>query len=231
MPITGKPVIHAAALVLFGLAMYPAMASAQLAPSSVVETFDAELLGAMKNPASPGPAGRYERLVPAMAAAFDLAEMTERESSTHWSRLTTSQKERLVAAYGAFETALFADWFDAYVGQSIAVEGSHVGADGTVTVNTVMSGGVPALSLDYLVRAGKDGRWQIVDVRYGGWLSVVECRRSEFTEILAHGGVETLISRLDAVRQAALGHPDNAAAPHLLQPRTDQWTLPVYPID
>lgn len=236
MPITGKPVLKAAALILLGIGLAGhSAASAQTPPvqaSAVVETFDAELLEAVRNARALGPMGRYDRLMPAMAAAFDMAAMTERESSSRWRNLTPDQKKRLIAAFAAFETALYADWFDVDVGQTIDISDSHVGVDGAVTVRTVMNGGgVPALYLDYLVRADKDGRWHIVDVRYGGWLSEVEKRRDEFSNVLDHNGVESLIARLDARRQAALAHADNQTAPHLLQPRTDQWSLPVYPIN
>jgi hopanoid biosynthesis associated membrane protein HpnM len=233
MPIPGKSILCAALLAVSAPAVQSAaLAEPQPGAAAVVEAFDNDLLDAMRKGGGLGPKVRYERLAPVMTQAFDMAEMAEKEASPHWAHLTADQKTRLVAAYAAFEAAQYAEWFDAYVGQNFRIGEIRTLPDGVVEVSTVMSGGgVPALPLEYRLRAGRDGGWRIVDVRYAGWLSVVERRHAEFLNLLDHAGAEILIARLDTKRQEALAHADNPAAPHLLQRRTDQWSLPVYPLN
>lgn len=237
MPIKPKSALAAVAVALLTLApaaRSPA-ASPDSAPSaaiSVVEIWDSALLDSMKDARELGPRGRYRRLAPTMDAAFDMAAITRQEAAARWAGLTPDQKARLIGAFGGFEAAQFASWFDAYVGQSFQIGGTRAAADGEVEVTAVMSGGgIQALSLDYVLRPGEDGVWRIVDIRYGGWLSIVERRRSEFSVVLGQEGVEALIARLDSMRRATLSRTDTIAAPHVLQPRTDQWSLPVYPIN
>ena len=216
---------------LFG-AGSPRAAETPAGPQATVEVFDAALLAAMRQAGTLGPQGRYASLEPSMAQAFDMTAMIEKTLKTRWKYLTEDQRTRLVAAFSRFETAQYAAWFDTFTGQSFQVGSARPAPDGGVMVSSVMTGGGgPVLSLDYVVAAGADGSWKIVDVRYAGWMSDVERRSSEFTDIVARLGVEELIARLDAGSQSTLSRGDNHAAPHLLQFRTELWSVPLPAID
>gem|GEM_PF-4938800 len=158
--------------------------------------------------------------------------MAQRIMKARWKHLTDDQKARYVAAFARFETAQYAAWFDTYTGQSFQVGPAQPIPGGGMMISSVMTGGGgPKLVLDYSVAQGEDGGWRIVDVRYAGWMSVVDRRSSEFVDITARLGVEALIARLDASTQSALARADDHAAPHLLQYRTELWSLPLPAID
>ena len=220
----------AGGLFLCGPGTAPA-AQTQSAPQAVVESFDSDLLAAMRQAGSVGPKGRFDILAPSVARAFDMNAMTERMLKARWSHLTEEQKGRLAAAFGRFEAAQYAAWFDTFTGQSFQVGAAHPAPGGGTAVPSTMSGGGgPALALEYIV-AEEEGGWKIVDIRYNGWMSDVERRASEFNAILTRSGVDALVARLDAVGQSVLARGDNRAAPHLLQSRIELWSVPLPAID
>jgi len=222
------------AALCFGLLASPGVTqdNPPTAAAAVVASLDAALLDAMKDARGLGPRGRFARLGPAIRGSFDLDDMTRAAAWKHWERLSAEQRRQLADSFACFETAQYADWFDSYAGQSFSVTGTRILADGSAVVGTVMSGGGgPSLSLDYVLRADSAQHWRIVDVRYNGWMSEVERRRSEFAEVLDHGGIAVLLAKLDSGRQAALDHADNVAKPHLLEPIRDLWSIQVPPID
>jgi ABC-type transporter MlaC component len=218
------PMFLKTAPLLLGLCLIPSaglFAQSPVAdPRAVVESFDAELVDAMRHAAQLGPAGRYAQLAPAVARTFDTRLMVQHALKRRWSRLTEDQRGRL------------AEWFDVYSGQSFHVGLPRPGPAGSVLVASRMEGGGgPALPLEYVLARDDAGAWGIVDIRYSGWLSEVERRSSEFTTIVDHAGIEALIARLDAGSRAALDHADDRVSPHLLRPRVDLWSVPLQPID
>jgi phospholipid transport system substrate-binding protein len=196
-------------------------------PASVVDSFDTALLDAMKNAVALGPKGRFERLAPAMAEHFDLAAMTRDIAGAQWNHLSLDQRDRLVSAFSRFEAALFADWFDSYAGQSFQVKDIAARDDEIATIGVILPRGSAPLRLEYVLRAKSPGVWRIVDVRYDGWVSAVERRRSEFAELFNHYGFEGLMARLDAKGSELLDHSDNIAAPHLQEPLRNFWSIPI----
>jgi len=211
------------------LAAAPVFATAA-GPGARADSFDTALLDTMKSARSLGPQGRYDRLVPVMKEDFDFTGMTRDIAGMQWSRLAPEQQSRLVTAFSRFETAMFADWFDSYAGQSFQVKDVVIRNDDVATVGVALSGAGPVLRLEYVLRVDSAGGWHIVDVRYEGWMSVVERRREEFAEIMSRYGFEELMARLEAKGHELVDHADNAASPHLQRPIRDLWDRPLMPI-
>src|SRR5579859_6559695 len=218
------------AAALFCLCL-PAWGLAAAEPVSVVNEFNAALMDAMQNAHALGPKGRFERLGPVMREKFDLAAMTRDVAGQHWNKLTDAQREKLVAAFSRFEVAIFADWFDSFAGQSFQVKDMVTRNDEIATVGVELTVSPTPLRLDYVLRADPSGTWRIVDIRYEGWMSTVERRRSEFTELFNHDGYDVLMARLEEKGAELLDHPDNPASSHLREPLRDLWSISFAPID
>lgn len=208
----------------------PALGAAASEPVAAVNEFDAVLLDAMKNAPALGPKGRYERLAPVMREKFDLAAMTHEIAGAHWNRLDDGQKAKLVESFSRFEVAIFADWFDLYEGQSFQVKDVVTRNDEIATIGVDLAGAAKTLRLEYVLRADAGGAWRIVDVRYEGWMSTVERRRSEFADLFGHEGYDVLLARLDKKGAELLDHADNPNSSHLKQPLLDLWKISFSPI-
>jgi phospholipid transport system substrate-binding protein len=188
--------------VLLSLALAAALAAAPasadpVAPQAVVQSFYDTLLGVMKGSKDLGFIGRYERLKPAIEAAYNLPLMSRLSIGPQWQSLTPEQQEKMAAAFDAFTIATYANRFDDYSGEKFEVLPETTPASGGVIVQTrvVKSNGEP-VTLNYLMRQS-DGRWQIIDVFLSGTISELAVRRSEFTSIIRRDGAQGLLQLLD----------------------------------
>ena len=175
----------------------PGPALAQAGPAEVVERLHAALLEVMREARSLGVRGRFQRLQPAMEAAFDLPAMARIAVGPSWTRMAPEQQAQIVQAFANWSIAIYADRFDGYSGESFATRDETALQNGDRLVRTVLSRPKDApVQLNYLMRPSADGRWRIVDVYLDGTISELASRRSEFTGLLREGGPERLIAAL-----------------------------------
>jgi phospholipid transport system substrate-binding protein len=103
-----------------------------------------------------------------------------------------------------YTIATYTNRFDDYSGQRFEVDPSPAANPNGMVVHTRL---VPAdgrlVSLDYLMRQGADGRWQVLDVYLNGTISELATRRAEFGAVLSRDGPDGLARMLDQ-RAAAL---------------------------
>jgi phospholipid transport system substrate-binding protein len=156
--------------------------------------------------------------------------MTREIAGAYWNRLNDDQKNRLVAAFSRFETAIFADWFDSFAGQTFQVTDKVTRNDDIATIGVALSATPDPLRLEYVLRADASGAWRISDIRYEGWMSTVERRHSEFTELFEHEGYDVVMARLEAKSVELLNHPDSANSTHLREPIRDLWSISFVPV-
>ena len=178
-------------------AAVPGLALAQAAdPRAVVERFHATLIELMRNAAQLGARGRYERLRPAMDAAFDLPAMTRIAVGPAWTGIAPDAQARLVQAFSDWTTANYASQFKGFSGESFTTTGEQTLQNGDRMVRTTLNRVNDApVQLNYLLRSGSAG-FRIVDVYLTGTISELASRRSEFTALLRDGGADRLVSDL-----------------------------------
>jgi phospholipid transport system substrate-binding protein len=200
-------------------------------PDNVVGAFQTALLNSMKNALALGPKGRFAALEPIMMQAFDMPHMTEMVTGTAWNRLSAAQQSRLVASFGRFEIAQFADFLDGYQGQAFQTTGTKPMENGDVVVSTTMNVSDPhqEIHLDYTTHRSADG-WKIDDIRFDQWMSVMARRSDEFKDILRRRGLENLIARLDRHTKSVLDSPDIVGASHVLNLRPGLAQVPILPL-
>ena len=155
----------------------------------------------MKQAKSLGLQGRYHRLEPVVARAYDIATMTRFAVGTSWTAIPVAQQQRLSEAFDRLTVASYAHNFDGYSGESFQTDPNvrTVGPDKVVTTETHLTSphGAP-VSIAYRMRQS-GGAWKIIDVFYNGSISQLTTRRADFAAALAQGGPAALIAHLNAL--------------------------------
>lgn len=165
-------------------------------PQDSVRNFYGVLLATMKNGRALGQSGRYAALAPAVSDVFDVPLMARLAVGPAWARLTAVQQQQIVAAFGRYVSATYADRFDSYSGQQLQVTGAEPYAVGVIVETRIVDPGSDPVSINYLMRHNGDV-WQIADVYLNGTISQLATQRSEFQSILTRQGVDGLIMALN----------------------------------
>ena len=185
-----------AALGTFGLACGARRAGAQDGDAAGrIRSFYATLLDTMKQGGQLGVRGRYDKLVPALNATFDLAGMTRTAAGPGWDQATPAQQSAITAAFAHLTAATYASRFASFNGEKFEVLGSADQPPGKlVRTRIVKSDGQP-VALDYLMR-NVAGGWKVADVQVDGSISELAIRRSEFGSIMRQRGADALATSI-----------------------------------
>jgi phospholipid transport system substrate-binding protein len=187
------------------VALIPAVASAQqiaaapaqqAAAQQVVEKFQDQLLGVMKNADSLGLDGRRAKLTPAVEQTFDLKYMAQTSVGPAWETMTPAQRDELVELFRRMTVSTYAARFKGYSGQTWKVEAAQATPQDTIYVRTVLTDpGKDKVAIDYLLRS-TDGTWKVADV-YLSRISELAVRRSEYSAVVRRDGVDKLLATLE----------------------------------
>lgn len=175
----------------------PALADAPGATATgTVRAFYQTLLASMKQGTQLGFAGRRNQLEPAVLNAFDMPRMTQLAVGLRWRTLSPPQQQQLIAAFGVYSAATYADRFTNYGGEHFEIDNTTTPTREGVIVHTrlIPHNGTP-VRLDYLMRQ-TTGVWKIEDVYLSGTVSELATRRSEFSSVLDRGGPQALVDIL-----------------------------------
>jgi len=185
----------ALALALTPLALVPPAHAQQQTASQVIERLDTALLDVMRN-AVVGYRGRADRLRPVLIQTYDLSQMGQVAVGRTWAGTPPDKQRELVNLFGEFSVANYASRFNGYNGERIEVLGEQPAADGRVLVRTqIVRQGDRPVPINYLMR--RDGNtWKVVDVYLDNTISEVARRRSEFSSVIARGGMDALLQSL-----------------------------------
>ena len=166
--------------------------------SDVIGKLNAAFTGVMQDSKGLGYEGRYKKLEPALAEAYDFTEMTRVTTGRHWRDLTDDQKQQVVAAFRDLSIATYAARFDGSGDGRFELLGEEPAPAGNLRVNSQITpaSGEPT-RVDYLLR-NDGGQWRVIDVYLKSSVSELAVRRAEFTDTLAKSGVDGLIADLKA---------------------------------
>jgi hopanoid biosynthesis associated membrane protein HpnM len=200
----------AAALALI-VTVAQAQASAGTA-SQAVNQFSTAIIAAVKGDgAAASPAGRYRQLGGLVSESFNLPVMMEAATGSRWRAANKDDRDRLTDAFLRMSIGTYLTRFEDYTGEYFVVTGEQPAIDGTTRVATrLVRPNRPDLSVTYVTQKFEDG-WRIVDVVFGGGISELTVRKSEFAGLLTRGGLTGLTERLNEQADkilAQLGIPD-----------------------
>lgn len=183
-------------LMLFTI-LVPGMAFAGSAEERVA-TFQSELLSVMKDAKGLGIEGRFKRLEPIVADAFNLPLMAGLSAGEHWKTSNPDQRQRLVTSFSRMSVATLATLFGSYSGEAFKVKGTRTGPQELTIVNTELKSPTrdKAVEISYVTQK-REGDWRLIDVIVDGGISELRVRISEYRQTLKEGGIEALITLLD----------------------------------
>lgn len=167
------------------------------APQSRVQRFYATLLNTMKQGPQLGSNGRYARLAPVVGRTFDVPFMTRLAIGPAWGTFSAAQRQEITAAFQRYISATYADRFDNYSGEQLQVLGEAPYGSGVIVETRIVKSNGKPVTINYMMRRGGQGDWQISDVYLDGTISQLATQRSEFYSILRRQGVDGLISTLN----------------------------------
>ncbi|HEY3800021.1 MAG TPA: ABC transporter substrate-binding protein [Caulobacteraceae bacterium] len=189
----------AAAMALLAIGLAPgAHAQAGDPAAAQIAAFDDALLATMKDAKSLGVEGRYHKLEPAVARAFDAGTMIRFAVGPGWSTIPAAQQAALTTAFERLTVAGYAKNFSGYSGETFVVQPNVVTRGPDKLVTTVVSSKGQSVTIAYRMRE-IGGSWKIIDVFYNGSISQLTTRRSDFAAAFAQGGAAGLLAHLNAL--------------------------------
>jgi phospholipid transport system substrate-binding protein len=184
------------ALLLGAFLSLPVAILAGPTPEATVDTLNAGLLDAMKQPEG-GYQARFDRLDPLMQAAFDYDHMAQVAAGKYWSGFSEAERTRYLDLFTKISVAAAANRFRETSGVTFETTGTRPGPQGTTLVDTTLKvdQGQPR-QITYLMR-DSGGNWRAIDVYYEGTVSELATKRSEYTSVIKMQGVEGLLVTLE----------------------------------
>lgn len=166
------------------------------APSSVVETLHATLLGLMKDADSLGFTGRVEKVAPVLHETFDFQTIGRVVTGRYWKGLAADKRETFVGTFARLSAATYADNFDGYGGEAFKTLSEEVKKGAALVKTQIVKTDGKTVSLNYVLnQRGED--WRIVNVIAEG-VSDLALKRSEYGAVIAQEGIDSLIAKLNA---------------------------------
>ncbi len=201
-------------IVVLGILFFQPFASVNAAPDSavcVVKDFQAGILDVLKNIETLDIQGRYNLVAPLTKKNMHLTLMAATASSPYWRDGSRSQKADLVNAFHRIGASSIATLFDEYDGEVFKIWRSRKTSGPTVLVDTKIGNpNDPDPTEVTYVTAKIQGRWWIIDVIVAGGISEVKVRKNEFSAVLQKGGLDELISVLNARADRLLSGKEKA---------------------
>jgi phospholipid transport system substrate-binding protein len=171
-------------------------ADAAAEPTAVVDHLHEQMLAVMRDAGSLDYQQRFDRLAPALEAAYDFDFMARKSLGRAFDGLDPAKQKRWLALFRTYTIANYAGRFGPYHGQRFETVGSEAGSQDTVMVRTrVIDPGSETVDLNYRLRKTASG-WRIVDVYLKGTVSELALRRSDFGATLDRSGFDALVHSL-----------------------------------
>ena len=186
--------------VLFGVSQTQAQSSAAVAH---IQSYYQQLMPTIQQAGRLSVRERDKRFTPAITSAFDLATMTRLAVGPTWANFSGGQQAAAREAFARFIIADYASQVSNYSGESFVVDPQatpETRGGGEIVKTKLLQPGGRTVSINYLVRGGK-----VIDVYLNGTISDLATRRDEFASIIASGGADALIKRLNERTQKLLG--------------------------
>jgi phospholipid transport system substrate-binding protein len=183
-----------------------AAAAAPDAETPIRRLYDT-LLSTMKDGASLGARGRYDKLRPVIEETFDLPFMSRTVVGLDWASASANQQQATIDAFRRYTTATYADSFDHYGGQRFQVTGERSRGTNVIVESSIVRADGTSVAILYLMHEAR-GSWLVADVYLDGTISELATRRSEYSGILRESGIDGLVAALNA-KASSLGGGKN----------------------
>jgi phospholipid transport system substrate-binding protein len=183
-----------AVAVAVALALH-AQAHAEQSPRDVVTGTSEAVIVVLKQKDLPK-AEKRRRIEDIVLKSVDFDTLSKLTMARNWAVLSAAQQEEFREEFREHLSATYGRRIDDYRNETVDVLGTREEARGDQTVKTRINrgGGTADVLVDYRLRQ-IGGQWKIIDVVIEG-VSLVANFRSQFQELMAHGGAEHLLAVL-----------------------------------
>lgn len=162
----------------------------------VVEEFQNQLIGVMKEGKSLGFQGRYDKLDAAVKKTHDLPKIARIVVGKQWEELTADQQAKLEDVFSKLSVSAYAHNFKDFSGESFSfVSEEETGRGGVVIHSNLAIPGDKDVKFDYMMKK-KDDSWQIINIIADG-VSDLALKRSDYTSVLSREGFDALIAKIN----------------------------------
>jgi phospholipid transport system substrate-binding protein len=195
--------ISIAVVTTVALCMIPSRAQTPSAAAAHIQTYYQELMPTIQQAGRLSVRERDKRFGPAITSAFDLATMTRLAVGAAWRDFSAAQRAAVQEAFTRFIVAEYASQINDYSGESFVVDpqtSPETRGGGEIVKTRLLQPSGRTVSINYLVRGGR-----VIDVYLKGTISDLATRRDEFASVIASGGADGLIKRLQDRTQTLLG--------------------------
>ena len=195
--------ISIAVVTTVALGMIPSRAQTPSAAAAHIQTYYQELMPTIQQAGRLSVRERDKRFGPAITSAFDLVTMTRLAVGPAWKDFSAAQRTAVQEAFTRFIVAEYASQINDYSGESFVVDpqtSPETRGGGEIVKTRLLQPSGRTVSINYLVRGGR-----VIDVYLKGTISDLATRRDEFASVIASGGADGLIKRLQDRTQTLLG--------------------------
>jgi phospholipid transport system substrate-binding protein len=185
------------------LGLLPLRAQAPSAAVVKIQTYYQQLMPTIQQAARLSVRERDRRFTPVFGAVFDLATMTRLAVGPTWKSFSPEQQAAARDAFARFIVADYASQIKDYSGESFVVDPQTIPetrGGGEIVKTRLLQPGGRTVSINYLVRGER-----VIDIYLNGTISDLAIRRDEFASIIASGGADALIRRLQERTESLLG--------------------------
>jgi phospholipid transport system substrate-binding protein len=169
------------------------------APDVLVRTVVSDVLSAIAKIPPGDHAGRDRALAVAKQSILphiDFERMTRLAVGRGWRSADARQRAELVTQFSSLITRVYSSAIDNYNGHQSTVEPLQLGAEDTDVVvrSHFQKTGAPPVEVNYSMWKSPQG-WKVYDINVEN-VSLVITYRSQFSEEVAHSGIDGLIAKL-----------------------------------
>ena len=164
-------------------------------PSEVVTSTSESVIAVLKQPGL-SKADKRTKIEDIVLKSVDFDTLSKLTMARNWTKLTPAQQEEFRQEFRRHLSATYGRRIDDYRNETVTVLATREESRGDQTVKTRINrgGGTADVLVDYRLRQ-TDGQWKIIDVVIEG-VSLVANFRSQFQDMMAHGGAEHLLAAL-----------------------------------
>ena len=194
---------------VFGVSLLVSFGSLPLAAQTPnesvakIEAYYQQLMPTIQQAARLSVVERDRRFTPVFTAVFDIPTMTRLAVGPSWRDFSAQQQAAVRDAFAHFIVADYASQIKDYSGERFVVDPQttpEARGGGEIVKTTLLQSNGRTVSINYLVRGGR-----VVDIYLNGTISDLALRRDEFASIIASGGAEGLIRKLQERTANLLG--------------------------
>ena len=196
------PVSLLAIMLVLLLGLAPLRAQTPSAAVTKIQSYYQQLMPTIQQAARLSVRERDKRFSPVFAAVFDIPTMTRLAVGPAWKSFSAEQQAAARDAFAGFIVAEYASQIKDYSGESFVVDPQTTPESrggGEIVKTKLLQPGGRVVNINYLVR-----RERVVDIYLNGTISDLAMRRDEFASVIAAGGADALIKRLQDRRENLL---------------------------